>query len=423
MSAIPRVALVLHESPVARPGGVELYVLALARALGRLGIPVECVHPLPLRPGESSGPRAVTVQGVPFTAFPAPFKPTFESRHTDPELGAALAAFLAARGTTLVHVHHLIGFSASVIPACKDAGLPVVMTVHDAWFDCNQCHYVRWDGALCAENPPGPEVCARCLLERVPHVGRVYPLETLTGLMAGRARALAGALGRADRLLANSRYTRRNLLRAGLPREKVVCAPLGIAGFAPLPRAPRPAGAPLRVGCLGSLGRAKGQDVLVGAVRRLPPGLVEAHIHGGSAGRDFARELEPLLDTPGVIWHGTYGPADLPRILAGLDVVVQPSRAESFGLTVREAFLAGVPVLASRIPALEEALAGGGGGLLFPPGDEAALAGLLERVAGEPGLLEALAAGVPPVRTIGEDALYLARLYARLAGAPQEVAG
>jgi glycosyltransferase involved in cell wall biosynthesis len=410
-----RIALVLHESPAARPGGVELYVLALARALMRLGFAAECVHPLPLRPGETAGPRTAAVQGVPFTAFPAPLKPTFESRHHDPELGAALAAFLAGRGASVVHVHHLIGFSGAVIPACKDAGLPVVMTVHDAWFHCNQCHYVRWDGALCAEAPPGPEVCARCLLERVPHVGRVYPLEVLAGLMAGRTRSLVGALGRADRLLANSRYTRRNLLRAGLAREKVACAPLGVAGFAPLPRVPRAAGAPLRVGCLGGLGRAKGQDVLVRAVRRLAPGLVQAHIHGGCAGRDFARELEPLLDTPGVVWHGRYGPADLPRILAGLDVVVQPSRAESFGLAVREAFLAGVPVLASRVAALEEAVAEGRGGLLFPPGDDAALAGLLERLAGEPGLAAALAAGVPPVRTIDEDARFLARLYARLA--------
>lgn len=414
MSTAPRIACVLHESPAVRPGGVELYVLALARALGGLGFAVECVHPLPLGPGQQAVPRTAMVQGVPFTAFPAPLKPTFESRHADPELGAALAAYLAGRGTDMVHIHQLIGFSGAVIPACKDAGLPVVMTVHDAWFDCNQCHYVRWDGALCAEAPPGPEVCARCLLERVPHVGRVYPLEELTGLMAGRARSLAEALGRADRLLANSRYTRRNLLRAGLPRDKVVCAPLGVVGFAPLRRVERPEGAPLRVGCLGSLGRVKGQDILVRAARLLPPGLVEIHIHGGSAGRDFARELEPLLHTPGVVWHGTYGPADLPRILAGLDVVVQPSRAESFGLTVREAFLAGVPVLAARIAALEEAVAEGRGGLLFPPGDEAALAGLLERVAREPGLLAALAASVPPVRTIGEDALSLARLYTRL---------
>jgi len=414
MPAAPRIACVLHESPAVRPGGVELYVLALARALGRLGFAVECVHPLPLGPGQRAEPRTAMVQGVPFTAFPAPLKPTFESRHADLELGAALAAFLAERGADVVHVHQLIGFSGSVLPACKDAGLPVVMTVHDAWFDCNQCHYVRWDGALCSEAPPGPEVCARCLLERVPHVGQVYPLDVLTGLMAERARSLAGALSRADRLLANSRYTRRNLLRAGLPREKVACAPLGVVGFAPLPRPPRAQGAPLRVGCLGSLGRAKGQDVLVYAVRRLPPGLVEVHVHGGGAGRDFARELESLLETPGVVWHGTYGPAELPRILAGLEVVVQPSRAESFGLTVREAFLAGVPVLAARIPALEEAVAEGRGGLLFPPGDDAALAGLLERVAREPGLLEALAASVPPVRTIGEDALYLARLYARL---------
>jgi glycosyltransferase involved in cell wall biosynthesis len=55
-----------------------------------------------------------------------------------------------------------------------------------------------------------------------------------------------------------------------------------------------------------------------------------------------------------------------------------------------------VPVVASRLGALPEAVRHGDNGLLFVPGDASELAALLQRLAEEPGLRQRLAAGVSP---------------------------
>jgi len=58
-----------------------------------------------------------------------------------------------------------------------------------------------------------------------------------------------------------------------------------------------------------------------------------------------------------------------------------------------------------------------GGGATFPPGDEAALAGLLARAAREPELLEAWRKGIPPVRDITEDVRLIESLARELRAA------
>jgi hypothetical protein len=58
-----------------------------------------------------------------------------------------------------------------------------------------------------------------------------------------------------------------------------------------------------------------------------------------------------------------------------------------------------------------------GGGATFPPGDEAALAGLLARAAREPALLAAWRASIPPVRDIAQDVQLIEDLARELGAA------
>ena len=76
------------------------------------------------------------------------------------------------------------------------------------------------------------------------------------------------------------------------------------------------------------------------------------------------------------------------------DVVVLPSRSESYGMVVAEALAHGVPVVATRVGGVPEALgrAPGGAlpGLLVPPDDPTALADALARWIDEPDLRDRL---------------------------------
>ncbi|HUG10149.1 MAG TPA: glycosyltransferase family 4 protein [Opitutaceae bacterium] len=67
--------------------------------------------------------------------------------------------------------------------------------------------------------------------------------------------------------------------------------------------------------------------------------------------------------------------------LAALDVFAFPSRYEGFGLAVAEAMATGLPVVGTRVGAVEEMLTESGGGAVVPANDPAAFAAALEQFA------------------------------------------
>ena len=67
----------------------------------------------------------------------------------------------------IVHVHHLGYFSFGVVNAAKQYGIPVVITLHDFGFICNNIHkYLYIAKSPNDKNPktcnPGSEDCAKC---------------------------------------------------------------------------------------------------------------------------------------------------------------------------------------------------------------------------------------------------------------------
>lgn len=82
---------------------------------------------------------------------------------------------------------------------------------------------------------------------------------------------------------------------------------------------------------------------------------------------------------------------DVPRWVGALDVFVLSSRWEGLPRTVTEAMAAGVPVVATAVGGVIEAVEDGRTGLLVPPGDPALLADRVRKVLHQPELAMALA--------------------------------
>jgi glycosyltransferase involved in cell wall biosynthesis len=213
----------------------------------------------------------------------------------------------------------------------------------------------------------------------------------------GSARAL---LDRVAAVVAPSARVLPPYLALGLDpaRFSVVENAVDTEGLAGLAAPSRPAGAPLRVGYLGTLIPSKGLDVLVDAVQRLPPSTARLEVFGNAVpyhGDDgfLTRVFGRLRPGDPVTYHGPYHTGDLPEILGALDVVAAPALwNEAYGLTVREAMAAGRPVVVSRIGGLQDAVADGREGLAVEPGDAAALAAALARLAGDAALLTRMSA-------------------------------
>ena len=119
----------------------------------------------------------------------------------------------------------------------------------------------------------------------------------------------------------------------------------------------------------GRLVPHKGVDVIVQALRELPPDVVLLVIGAGPRLPD----LVGLADRSGVADRVRFCPAvsddDLPRYLALGQVFVFPSqnRLEGFGLTVAEAMAVGLPVVIADVPGVREVIEDGKEGLLAEP--------------------------------------------------------
>jgi glycosyltransferase involved in cell wall biosynthesis len=131
---------------------------------------------------------------------------------------------------------------------------------------------------------------------------------------------------------------------------------------------------------VGALEPRKAPELIAGAFARARAAGLDADLVFAGAGRLAGR----LRDRPGVHVLGAVPPATLGALLRGALAVVSASWIEGFGLTPLEALAAGVPPIVSDLPVYRETLATGA--LRFPPGDGAALADALLRVANEPGL-------------------------------------
>jgi mannosyltransferase len=139
------------------------------------------------------------------------------------------------------------------------------------------------------------------------------------------------------------------------------------------------------VGVVGRIRPAKGQGDLVEAVRALLSELPEwrAVLVGQARGRDkaWARGLRASTDG-GLVLAGEH--ADVVPWYQGLDIVVQASHGESFGLVLLEAMASGCCLVATRLPHVPGLVEHGRTGFLFEPGDVATLREHLRLLMREP---------------------------------------
>jgi glycosyltransferase involved in cell wall biosynthesis len=137
---------------------------------------------------------------------------------------------------------------------------------------------------------------------------------------------------------------------------------------------------------LQAVSQLDGADVAVEIVGR-PGFAAEAPLS------DHERQLRELAEQTAVpVRFQTFVPrAELPALLRTADVFVVPSRwPDPSPLTVGEALATGLPVVASRIGGIPEAV--GDAGVLVPPDDSVALAGALGGLLDDPARRTALGA-------------------------------
>jgi glycosyltransferase involved in cell wall biosynthesis len=277
---------------------------------------------------------------------------------------------LAAAGWS-VTVHEVVGAWPQAGPAGGQALAEVLTSVPDG-------SLVLVDG-LVASTLPEVVVPAAHRLRLVVLMHMPVGLE-LDGETTSRERDVLGAV---SSVITPSSWTRQWLLRSyHLDPARVHVAHPGVDATAPVGGSPDGGG----LLCVGAVTPGKGQDLLLGALSRVADLPWRCTCVGAlSLAADFVERLRHAAREHGldgrIVLAGPRTGQELDSTYATADLLVLASRAETFGMVVTEALARGLPVVATEVGGVSEALGtvddGARPGLLTPPGDVDALAGAL----------------------------------------------
>jgi glycosyltransferase involved in cell wall biosynthesis len=443
-----RICLITAADPEEALTGVATYVRDLASALVRRGHDVGHVYLRPALRGRAewairwTARGAVRCAGVAIAA--APQAGIQERLRTDAQGGIltrGLVAAVRSIGPDVVHLHDLSGVPADLIPACRAAGYPVVVTLHDFWALCRRLLFVRPDlspcdgpdhGRNCARYCTGTSPVSRRLAARIEEGGgplarpvraahRVYrrlrgfaasqfivpdavpvptvPAAAVVRAFASRETLIREAVLQATSLLVPSEDTRAQYVYHGYPAGRIRVMPLSLLFEGPPLRPRAGVGHPVRFGYLGRVNPWKGAHILAAAAAGIRPDRARFTFYG-AVEREDQRYLTALAGGAGnVFFRGRYVRAQLAHIMEEIDVAVFPSiMRETQGLVGLEAQCAGLPIVAAAGGAIPEYVRDGIDGLLFVPGSTVDLRRQLQRLIDAPDLIGRLAANVRPPR-------------------------
>lgn len=422
-----RILYVLHTYPPESSGGTELHARAIARSLARVHDVRVFTRSGALTTAHGEISRSVE-DGIRITRFHNHFEGygSFEWIYKDRAAHEAFERELDDFAPDIVHIQHPTMLSTTIAHATKKRGLPLVLSLHDFWTICPRGQRLTVDRRICDRIDRNK--CYTCLSGMWPNwfhdrlhektvvdvYGNLSP-ETLARFDAH----MQEVFELADVIVCPSRFHRQKMVEFGLDPKRTIALPHGL-DHTPFVTERDPREDVRVIGFIGSVIPPKGVDVLVDAFRLLNDDALELHIHGDAPPfhekRDYLYDLKTLaLGIPQPVrFLGRYDNEQVAKILAGIDILVVPSLWwETFCLTIREAMLAGVPVVASDVGAMREAVETHQSGLCFRAGDAADLARVLSRLIGDAGLRERLSNRRREVKTIDQNAEEYLEVYER----------
>ncbi|PXX39325.1 MULTISPECIES: glycosyltransferase [Burkholderia] len=358
-----------------RFGGATVVAEEMARRLNRSGaleyfmfssLPTSDVPAYKLKRYDA------TAGGVFAMGLPGESDPSFgfENPHS---LAPFREAVRAVR-PDVVHLHSIQGIGAQIAEVCQDEDIPYVVTLHDAWWICGRQFMITGENRFCNQRRIDINVCATCVDN-----------PNLNGYRQARLREV---LDDAALLLVPSEYFRRLFIENGFSENKIVLNKNGI--MAPMSGSYRSMQQKnvIRFGYVGGDTPIKGSHLIKSIFKRLSYTNYRLRVVDNvlNLGR---RSIDP------VDWKVTgeleivpaYTQETIDAFFQEIDVLLCPTQCmESFGLSVREALVRNVWVIATDAGGLSEDIVPGENGDVIPIDDdgsqlEKAIVRLLERPA------------------------------------------
>ncbi len=286
-------------------------------------------------------------------------------------------AILGKRPFDVVHVQNLFPlFSPSIYYAAAKFDVPVVQSLRNFRALCPEAMLHR-DGNVCTDcvgrSVAWPGVKNKC------YRGSTAGTAVVAAMSSGH-RLVGTWKSRVARYVTPSRYARQVYVDGGWNPDQIDVIPNFVYPD------PGPAsGGGGYVAYAGRLAPAKGLDTLLDAWRdggfELPlkivgEGPLKNYVRG-------AARANPLIE-----YLGEVDAAAVSDLIGDAMFVVVPTRGiETFGRVAAEALARGTPAVVAGHGGLSEVISDGRSGVLFPPGDVAALVGAVKTISADPSRL------------------------------------
>jgi glycosyltransferase involved in cell wall biosynthesis len=278
------------------------------------------------------------------------------------DTSAALGPLLREEKPDVVHVHNtFMMMSPSVFAACREAGVPVVQTLHNFRMFCPAANFIR-DGKVCEE-------CAEHTLLRGIRYGCYRNSSAATATVALMIEVQRQRKAYADLYVALSEFSRQKFLANGIPSERLCVKPNFVH-----PDPGERAGEGAYAVFAGRLSEEKGLDTLLAAWQQLPCAVPLMIIGDGPLFAPLQKKAAELK-LNSITFAGRLSRPQTRETIKSARFLLATSQCyENFPMGIAESFACGVPVICSRLGGMQELVEDGFTGLHFTPGNPAELA-------------------------------------------------
>jgi len=292
-----------------------------------------------------------------------------------------LFALLQTEKPDVVHIHNtFIMISPSVYEACRDAGIPVVQTLHNYRLICPGWSLSR-DGHVCEE------CIDDGLWQSVRHgCYRDSRLMTAAVALMLQVHRTKGTWKRSvHSYVALTNFAREKFIQGGLPPSAIHVKP----NFLESDPGERIASGRAFL-FVGRLSAEKGVHTLLDAWQQLSHSIPLVIVGDGP----LRRPLETAVRVKGlsnITFTGWLSKPDVYATIKNAAALIIPSVCyEGFPMTLVEAFACGTPVIGSSLGGIQEIVTNGRNGLHFAAGDANDLADKVEWAWARPAVLETM---------------------------------
>ena len=270
----------------------------------------------------------------------------------------------------VVHIHNFFPLlSPAVYDACRNAGIPVVQTLHNYRLGCPKAMLFR-DGEICEDcigkSVPWPSIihsCYRSSRTQSAVVAAMIALHQLRNTWHERVNAY----------ITLTNFQREKMIQAGLPEEKIYIKPNFICDPGSLVDTGETGEYALFV---GRLSEEKGVSTLIDAYIQLHDIDLPLNIIGDGPLRSSLQERVQVAGLENTIkFMGQQNKSTVLTLMQNAKFLVFPSIwYEGFPLTLIEAFACSLSVIVPRLGSMTEIVEDGVTGLFFEAGNAEDLA-------------------------------------------------